>query len=64
MEQDPSQECVAEAVSESHQMSRIAAGGRRTGLDLHADDPTAAQLTEDVDLKPALLLADVIEARS
>jgi hypothetical protein len=48
MEQDPSQECVAEAVSESHQMSRIAAGGRRTGLDLHADHLPAAQLAEDV----------------
>jgi hypothetical protein len=57
MEQDPGQECVAEAVSESDQMSRIAAAGRRTGLDLHADNLTAAELTEDVDLKPALLLA-------
>jgi hypothetical protein len=29
-------------------MSRIAAGGRRAGVDLHADDLPAAQLAEDV----------------
>jgi hypothetical protein len=64
MEQDPGQECVAEAVSESHQMARISAGRRRTGLDLDADDLPAAQLAEDVDLEPALLLPDVVQARS
>ncbi len=64
MEQDPRQECVAEAVSESHQMSGIAAGRRRTGLDLHTDDLTGAQLTEDVELEPAMLLAQVIQARA
>ena len=64
MKQHPGQECVAEAVSESDQMPCIAAGWRRSGLDLHADDLAATQLTEKVDLEPALLLAKVIEARS
>ena len=49
MKQDPGPERVAEPVSESHQMSRIAAGRRGAGLDLHANHLTAAQLAEDVE---------------
>ena len=64
MEQDPGQECVGDAVSESDQMPRMAAGRRRAGLDLDPDNLPAAQLTDHVDLEPALLLAQVIKARS
>jgi hypothetical protein len=45
-------------------MPRAGGPGGRVSLDFEADESPACQLSKEVDLQPALSLANVIEARS
>jgi hypothetical protein len=63
VEEDARDERIPQPITETDEVPRVGVAGRRAGLDLDPDHVSATELTQDVELEAALLLADVVQPR-